>query len=134
MKIYHSVQWPSFTIPTFISFAAFRLLLRNKYFVTLTAVRPPARFGALKLKGSKVSYFKEKSKVDEGWINGGFFVMNEKFINYIKSDQTFLEREPLEKATKLKQLSAYKHFGFWQCIDTKRDKDRVEKILKNKIV
>ena len=60
--------------------------------------------------------------------------MNEKFINYIKSDQTFLEREPLEKATKLKQLSAYKHFGFWQCIDTKRDKDRVEKILKNKIV
>tara|TARA_B100001989_G_C24510113_1_gene449918 strand:+ start:247 stop:936 length:690 start_codon:yes stop_codon:yes gene_type:complete len=112
----------------------YNLHKKNKSLVTLTAVRPPARFGALKLIGSKVKYFKEKSKVDEGWINGGFFVMNEKFINYIKSDQTFLEREPLEKATKLKQLSAYKHFGFWQCIDTKRDKDRVEKILKNKIV
>ena len=57
--------------------------------------------------------------------------MNEKFINY-KSDKTYLEREPLEKATKLNQLSAYKHFGFWQCIDTKRDKDRVEKLLKKK--
>lgn len=112
----------------------YNLHKKNKSLVTLTAVRPPARFGALKLLGSKVKYFKEKSKVDEGWINGGFFVMNEKFINYIKSDQTFLEREPLEKATKLKQLSAYKHFGFWQCIDTKRDKDRVEKILKNKII
>ena len=112
----------------------YNLHKKNKSLVTLTAVRPPARFGALKLIGSKVKYFKEKSKVDEGWINGGFFVMNEKFINYIKSDHTFLEREPLEKATKLKQLSAYKHFGFWQCIDTKRDKDRVEKILKNKIV
>ena len=106
----------------------------QKKTVTLTAVRPPARFGALKIQNNKVKYFKEKSKMDEGWINGGFFVMNEKFINYIKSDQTFLEREPLEKATKLKQLSAYKHFGFWQCIDTKRDKDRVEKILKNKII
>ena len=58
--------------------------------------------------------------------------MNEKFINYIKSDKTYLEREPLEKVTKLNKLSAYKHFGFWQCIDTKRDKDRVEKLLKKK--
>ena len=110
----------------------YNLHKKNRSLVTLTAVRPPARFGALRLLGNKVKYFKEKSKVDEGWINGGFFIMNEKFINYIKSDKTYLEREPLEKATKLNQLSAYKHFGFWQCIDTKRDKDRVEKLLKKK--
>ena len=110
----------------------YNLHKKNRSLVTLTAVRPPARFGALKLLGNKVKYFKEKSKVDEGWINGGFFVMNEKFINYIKNDKTYLEREPLEKATKLNQLSAYKHFGFWQCIDTKRDKDRVETLLKKK--
>lgn len=110
----------------------YNLHKKNKSLVTLTAVRPPARFGALKLLRNKVKYFKEKSKVDEGWINGGFFVMNEKFINYIKSDKTYLEREPLEKVTKLNKLSAYKHFGFWQCIDTKRDKDRVEKLLKKK--
>ena len=110
----------------------YNLHKKNRSLVTLTAVRPPARFGALRLLGNKVKYFKEKSKVDEGWINGGFFIMNEKFINYIKSDKTYLEREPLEKATKLNQLSAYKHFGFWQCIDTKRDKDRVEKLLKRK--
>ena len=110
----------------------YNLHKKNRSLVTLTAVRPPARFGALKILGNKVKYFKEKSKVDEGWINGGFFVMNEKFINFIKNDKTYLEREPLEKATKLNQLSAYKHSGFWQCVDTKRDKDRVETLLKNK--
>ncbi len=110
----------------------YKLHKKNKSLVTLTAVRPPARFGALRISGSKVRYFKEKSKVDEGWINGGFFVMNKKFINFIKSDKTYLEREPLEKVTKLSKLSAYKHSGFWQCVDTKRDKDRVEKILENK--
>ena len=110
----------------------YKLHKKNKSLVTLTAVRPPARFGALRISGSKVRYFKEKSKVDEGWINGGFFVINKKFINFIKSDKTYLEREPLEKVTKLGKLSAYKHSGFWQCIDTKRDKDRVEKILENK--
>ncbi len=104
---------------------------KQKKMVTLTAVRPPARFGALKIKGNTVSYFKEKSKLDEGWINGGFFVMNQKFLKFIKNDNTFLEREPLEKITNLKQLSAYKHFGFWQCMDTKRDKERLEKILQN---
>ncbi len=104
---------------------------KNKKTVTLTAVRPPARFGALKLKGSKVSYFKEKSKLDEGWINGGFFVMESKFLNLIKGDGTFLEKEPLEKIAKKGQLCAFKHNGFWQCMDTKRDKDKLEKILKN---
>tara|TARA_B100000029_G_scaffold457021_1_gene485458 strand:- start:22 stop:714 length:693 start_codon:yes stop_codon:yes gene_type:complete len=107
---------------------------KNSRLVTLSAVRPPARFGALKLKGNFVKYFKEKSKLDEGWINGGFFVMEPEFLNFIKNDNTYLEREPLERITKKKQLAAYKHKGFWQCMDTKRDKDNLEKILKSKKV
>ena len=112
----------------------FKFHKKNKKLVTLTAVRPPARFGAIKIKGKKVSYFKEKSKLDEGWINGGFFVMEPKFLNYIKKDNTYLEREPLEIATKKKQLLAFRHKGFWQCMDTKRDKDYLNKILNNKKV
>jgi glucose-1-phosphate cytidylyltransferase len=104
----------------------------SKKLVTLTAVRPPARFGALKLKGSLVKYFKEKSKMDEGWINGGFFVINPKFLDFIKNDQIFLERKPLEQVTKMKQLAAYRHNGFWQCVDTKRDLILLNKILKSK--
>ena len=103
---------------------------RNKKMVTLTAVRPPARFGALKILNNKVKYFKEKSKLDEGWINGGFFVINKDFFKYIRGDNTFLEREPLEKISKKKQLTAYKHTGFWQCMDTIRDKEILEKIVK----
>ena len=104
---------------------------KNKL-VTLTAVRPPARFGAIKLKGDYVTYFKEKSKLDEGWINGGFFVIEPKFIDLIKNDKTFLEREPLEKAFLKKQLVAYKHKSFWQCVDTKRDLDLLRKIFPKK--
>ncbi len=107
---------------------------KNKKLVTLTAVRPPARFGALKLKGQYVSYFKEKSKLDEGWINGGFFVMEPKFLKFIKNDNTYLERDPLEIVTKKKQLAAFRHNGFWQCMDTKRDKDYLNKILRSKKV
>jgi glucose-1-phosphate cytidylyltransferase len=104
---------------------------KNKKLVTLTAVRPPARFGALKLKGNLVKYFKEKSKMDEGWINGGFFVIDQKFLDFIKNDRIFLEREPLEKVTKMKELAAYRHNGFWQCVDTKRDLILLNKILKS---
>ena len=106
---------------------------KSKKMITVTAVRPPARFGVLKLKGNNVVYFKEKSKLDEGWINGGFFVIEPEFIKFIKNDKTYLEKEPLEKALKLKQLNAYKHNDFWQCVDTKRDKDKLEKVLKYKI-
>ncbi len=106
--------------------------IKNKKMVTLTAVRPPARFGALKISGKKVKYFKEKSKLDEGWINGGFFIMEPEFINFIKNDKTFLEKEPLEKVTKMNELLAYKHQGFWQCMDTKRDKDKLDLIFKLK--
>ena len=107
---------------------------KNKKLVTLTAVRPPARFGVIKFKGQLVSYFKEKAKLDEGWINGGFFVMEPEFFKFIKNDNTFLEREPLEQVTKKKQLVAFRHNGFWQCVDTKRDKDTLDKILNSKKV
>jgi glucose-1-phosphate cytidylyltransferase len=100
--------------------------------VTMTAVRPPARFGAIKIIGQRVKLFREKSKIDEGWINGGFFVINPEFINYIEKFSTFLEKHPLEKAAKKKKLYAFKHKGFWQCMDTLRDKEILEKKIKNK--
>ena len=96
--------------------------------VTVSAVRPPARFGAISLDGDRVKNFKEKSHTTEGWINGGFFVIEPDFFNYIDGDETFLEREPLEKAALKGQLFAYKHKGFWQCMDTKRDRDYLEEI------
>ena len=96
--------------------------------VTVSAVRPPARFGAISLDGDRVKNFKEKSHTSEGWINGGFFVIEPDFFNYIDGDETFLEREPLEKAVLKGQLFAYKHKGFWQCMDTKRDRDYLEEI------
>ena len=105
---------------------------KNRKMVTVTAVRPPARFGVLKFKGNFVSYFKEKSKLDEGWINGGFFVMEPSFFKFIKNDKTYLEKQPLEKVTKKKQLVAFKHKKFWQCVDTKRDLDKIRKIFKKK--
>lgn len=103
---------------------------RKKKTVTITAVRPPARFGALKLSGNLVTSFKEKSKMDEGWINGGFFVINTVFLNLIKNDKVFLEKKPLENICKKKQLTAYKHKGFWQCMDTKRDRDKLLEFYK----
>ena len=107
---------------------------KNKKLVTLTAVRPPARFGSLEIKGNNVVKFKEKSKTDENWINGGFFVMEPKFLKFIQNDNTILERGPLERAANKKQLAAYKHEGFWQCMDTKKDKDLLTKILNKRKV
>ena len=95
---------------------------------TITAVRPPVRFGELKINKNKVKSFKEKPQVDQGWINGGFFIFNNEILNFIKNDQTMLEREPLEKLTKASQLMAFEHEGFWKCMDTMRDK-----ILLNKL-
>ena len=105
---------------------------QKKKLVTLTAVRPPARFGAIKITNNKVRYFKEKSSLDEGWINGGFFVIEPKIFRYIKNDKTYLERSPLEKIASKGQLTAFKHDGFWQCMDTLRDKEILEKKIKDK--
>ena len=104
----------------------------NKKIVTLTAVRPPARFGVIKIFNKKVKYFKEKSSLDEGWINGGFFVMSQKIFDYLKSDSTYLERKPFEKLSKKKQLLAFKHKGKWFCMDTKIDRDNLNNLFKQK--
>ena len=104
--------------------------LKSKSTVTLTAVRPPARFGAIKIKGNKVTVFREKSSLDEGWINGGFFVMEKDIFKYLKNDKTYLEREPLTTLGKKRKLSAFKHNDFWQCMDTLRDKEILEKKIK----
>ena len=98
----------------------------------MTAVRPPARFGAIKVKKNKVVYFKEKSNLDEGWINGGFFVMKNAIFDYIRGDKTFLEKEPLELIGKKNQLYAFKHNGYWQCMDTIRDREILENNFKQK--
>jgi len=103
---------------------------KNNKLVTVTAVRPPARFGEITTKNDRVLTFKEKPQVSEGWINGGFFVAKYNFFNLIKGDKTILEKEPLEKATKKKQLYAFKHKGFWKCMDTNRDKEVLEQIFK----
>ena len=100
----------------------------HKKLVTVSAVRPPARFGAIELNENKVTSFKEKSHLGEGWINGGFFVVEPEFFNFIHGDSTYLEREPLETAVSKGELFAYKHNGFWQCMDTKRDKDNLEEM------
>jgi len=106
---------------------------KNNNIVTLTAVRPPARFGGIKISGTKVKYFKEKSSLDEGWINGGFFVCEPEIFKFLKNDKTILERQPLEDISKLKKLGAYKHLKNWQCMDTIRDKQLLENLVKKKI-
>ena len=105
---------------------------KNGKLITVTAVRPPARFGEITIRNNFVHTFKEKPQVSQGWINGGFFIAKDKFFDLIKGDKTILEKEPLEKAAKRKQLYAYKHSGFWKCMDTSRDKEVLEKILKKK--
>ena len=102
---------------------------RKKRIATMTIVRPPVRFGEVKLKGNLITSFKEKPQGSSGWINGGFFVFENKIFDYLKDDQTYLEREPLQKISKKGQLYAFKHNGFWQCMDTLRDKEILEKKL-----
>lgn len=96
--------------------------------VTLTAVRPPARFGGLIFEGDLISQFIEKPQIGEGWINGGFMVMEPKIFDYIPSDDTNLESEVLELLAQQGQLAAYRHDDFWQCMDTLRDKRQLESL------
>jgi len=88
---------------------------------TVTAVRPPARFGKMVLEGDRIACFEEKPQAGEGWINGGFFVLQPEVANYIEGDATLWEREPMERLAVDGQLTAYRHEGFWQCMDTLRD-------------
>ncbi|MEC8458234.1 MAG: glucose-1-phosphate cytidylyltransferase [Bacteroidota bacterium] len=96
---------------------------KNGKMVTVTAVRPSARFGELQIAGNLVHSFQEKPQTESGWINGGYFVVESEFLDLIEGDSTILERGPLESVAELGQLAAYKHHGFWQCMDTKRDRD-----------
>ena len=110
-----------------------KLHLSKKKVATVTAVRPPARFGELKIGNSGlVKKFEEKNQVNEGWINGGFFIFNKKIFDYLPKSQCMLEREPMNKLVSDNQLISYKHHGFWQCMDTLRDKELLNKAWKQK--
>ena len=105
----------------------------KKRMITLCAVRPPARFGNLELTDDGlVKSFSEKSQLQTGRINGGFFVIEPGFVDYLDNDATVLEKEPLEKAASHGQVSYFKHDGFWQCMDTKRDKDYLSELVNGK--
>ncbi len=98
---------------------------------TVTAVRPTARFGGLHLDGGQVTAFKEKPQSGEGWINGGFFVFEPSIFDFLQDDQTVLEQSPLELLAAQGQLMAYEHGGYWQCMDTIRDRDALEALWKS---
>jgi glucose-1-phosphate cytidylyltransferase len=95
---------------------------------TLTAVRPPTRFGHLELDGDQITEFSEKPQIGEGWINGAFFVCEPAVFDTVSSDDAMFEREPLQRLAKDGQLMAYRHHGFWQCMDTLRDRNYLEQL------
>lgn len=101
---------------------------------TMTAVQPGGKFGALEIqdKDNSIRSFREKTKEDGGWINGGYMVLKPEVFNYIEGDSTIFERDPLETLAQQNQLVAYKHTGFWQCMDTLRDKQLLDSLLENK--
>jgi glucose-1-phosphate cytidylyltransferase len=98
--------------------------------VTVSAVRPGARFGELDINNNVVVSFKEKPQTTEGWINGGYFVIEPEFFDLIEGDDTILEKTPLERVAQMGELMSYQHDGFWQCMDTKRDRDSLEDLWK----
>ena len=105
--------------------------IKSKKIATITAVRPPARFGELFIKNDVVRKFEEKNQVNTGWINGGFFIFNKKVFKFIPKKSCMLEKEPMRNLTKKKELIAFKHKSFWQCMDTIRDKEILEKLWKS---
>jgi glucose-1-phosphate cytidylyltransferase len=107
--------------------------LKNKKIATVTAVRPPVKFGELSIeKNFLVKSFLEKPQISKGWINGGFFLLNKKIFNYILKTNTMFEQEPLKKLIYKKQLNAFKHNGYWMCMDNLNEKNQLEKIYKEK--
>tara|TARA_Y100001980_G_C14454700_1_gene237852 strand:+ start:66 stop:767 length:702 start_codon:yes stop_codon:yes gene_type:complete len=105
---------------------------RHNKIVTMTVVKPPARFGEVFLKGHNISKFEEKPQMDRNWINGGFFVLNSKIFKFIKKNSTMLERDPLVNLVKKNQVAAFRHEKFWQCMDTMRDKKILLSMLAKK--
>ena len=106
--------------------------LKYKKVATMTVVKPRARFGEVFLNGNKVSKFEEKPQLNQNWINGGFFVLNSKIFDFIEKDSTMLEREPLTNLVKKKEVVAYRHENFWQCMDTMRDKNILLNMIRKK--
>ena len=104
--------------------------IKHKKIATLTAVRPPARFGEVEIKKSKIITFEEKPQLTRGWINGGFFVFNYKLFSFLNNKNSMLERGAIQKIINKKNFMAYQHNGFWMCMDTSRDKELLEKIIK----
>lgn len=101
---------------------------RHGKLATVTTVKPPARFGRVGFDGDQVTTFAEKPEESEGWINGGFFVLNAKALEYIDGDSTVLEREPIERLARDNQLVGYRHYGFWSCMDTLKEKNMLEEL------
>jgi glucose-1-phosphate cytidylyltransferase len=101
---------------------------RHGKMVTVSAVHPGARFGELSLDGDQVTSFKEKPQTSQGWINGGYFVIEPEFFELIDDDSTILEQSPLEKVSQMGELISFQHDGFWQCMDTKRDRDYLQSL------
>ncbi|MBA4159434.1 MAG: glucose-1-phosphate cytidylyltransferase, partial [Gemmatimonadetes bacterium] len=95
---------------------------------TITAVRPPARFGGIEFDGDRVVHFQEKPQIGEGWINGGFMVLQPEVLDYIEGDETLFEKDPLERLAADSELMAYRHDGFWQPMDTLREKHLLEEL------
>lgn len=95
---------------------------------TLTVIQPPGRFGAINFNKSRITGFQEKPPGDSSWVNGGFFVLSPRVLDYIEGDNTSWEREPMERLAQEGQLSAYFHNGFWQCMDTLRDRQKLEEL------
>ena len=110
----------------------FQFHKKNKKIITVTAVRPPARFGSLTINNNDVTEFNEKVIKGDNWINGGYFVMEPGIFKYLKNDKDTLEKTPLEKLANDAQFSAYKHNGFWSCMDHKIDKDKLDEMCKEK--
>jgi glucose-1-phosphate cytidylyltransferase len=104
--------------------------LAKRKIVTVTAVRPPARFGVMEIEGDEVIHFGEKNQADAGWINGGFFVIEPKIFNYLHSASTSLESEILPQLARDRELGAFKHFGFWQPMDTLRERNILSELSK----
>ena len=99
---------------------------------TMTAVHPDSRFGVLEIEKNQVLAFREKSETDAGWINGGFMILEPKVLDYIEGDSTVFEKAPLEKLTEEGELMAFRHRGFWQCMDTMRDTEKLEELWDSK--
>ena len=107
--------------------------LKNKKILTITAVRPAARFGEIEISNvnNNVTSYKEKPRVENGWINGGFFVAEPEILEYLTDEKTVLEQEPLQKIAQNGELAAYKHKSFWQCMDNKKDHDYLNYLWEN---